>query len=150
MTRQERIQFWHKLAQTATTINLQNIPTFQPGLFANNPNIIQDLNKIASIYNKYLLQLSQNKVGFNLTWQNPTIDQADFTASLRYLYGLAKWLSRVVSQNSPAYSVDGLAKLARDLATTIMQTDLPEIPNIKGEIIAISNDMLNRLGGGAK
>lgn len=148
MNLQKRIQFWHKLAQTATTINLQNIPTFMPGLFANNPNIIQDLNRVASIYNKYLLQLSQNKIGFNLTWQNPTIDQADFTASMRYLYGLAKWLYRAVSQNSPAYSVEGLAKLARDLATTIMQTDLPEIPNIKGEIVAISNDMLNKLGGG--
>jgi hypothetical protein len=145
----ERIQFWRKLAEeTAPNISLSSIPTFKPNLFAVKPEFVRDLQTIVNILNKYLFTLSDGKLDFSATWKSPSMGPSQFSGGLKNVFSLAKWIYSVISANEPAYTIDGLRKIIKDLNTTISNMDFPEpkASSFKSEIISVNQLLSNKLG----
>lgn len=157
----ERIRFWRKLAQDAATttpspapvgtapvISVSQIPTFKANLFSVKPEFIQDLQSVINILNKYLYILSGGKVDFSATWKTPSMGPSQFTAGLKNVYGLSKWMYSVLSSNEEPYSIDGLKKITKDLNDTTARMDFPEpkASTFKSEIISASQLLSNKLG----
>jgi hypothetical protein len=164
-----RSKIWQKLAQTApaapttstpvpaantttppvaSPVNITQIPTFKASLFSEKPEFIGDLTAVANLLNKYLVSLSNGQIDLNETWIAPSVNQDQFSKSLKNIYALAKWLYNIVSFNGPPYSLEGMRKIISDLVASTQHYDFPEasVSSIKEQITTLGNTILNKLG----
>ena len=133
---------------TQTTINLRQLPNFNANLFANRPDLINDINNIVNIINKYLLTLSGNKINFNMVWSSPSVTGSEFTNSVKNLLNLAKWIYNVVKSRARAYSIEGLRAIGNGLLATVRSYSFPEPESatVQNELITAGQNILAKLG----
>lgn len=167
MNRNQRIKLLKKISQTppaaptqpaATTtatpvnkpqISIRSLPNFNERLFQIRPDIINDLNTIINIINTYLLTLTQDKVGFDMVWNNPSITGSEFTNGVKNLLNLAKWLYSVVRSNANAYNLSGLKQIATGLIATVQGYSFPEpeARDVQNKLVTAGQAILAKLGG---
>jgi hypothetical protein len=122
-----------------TTINLDSIPGFRRELFAALPNIVNDIQKIINIINKNLLDLTGNKVSFNITWNSPSITGSEYSDDAKNLITLAKWILNVIRSKVAQYNLDGLRQFADNFFNTVNNYSLS--PGVKNELLIVGTHM---------
>lgn len=159
MKPKDRMAILQKIGQTtttptapsqSTTIDIRSVPNFKDQLFSARPDIINDLNKVVNIINKYLLILSGNKINFNIVWNNPSITGSEFSNSAKNLVNISKWIYNIIrSTAGTPYSIEGLKQIATGLIATVKSYSFPEpnASNIQNELMVAGQMILSKLGG---
>lgn len=153
---------WLKVAQqTATTtatpttpptilsppnISIISLPGFKSNLFQVKPEIIQHLEKIINILNKYIYTLSKKSITFNQAWTNPSVSGSEYSNDLKHLVDISKWIYITITSNTvKQYDEAGLVQFIKDLRDNISQRSF-QYTTVKPEIVNECQVMLNLFG----
>jgi hypothetical protein len=135
------------IAQPTATIDVRSAPGFNAALFNTKPAVVNDINNIANIINKYLSILSGGKVVFSIVWTNPSITGSEYYGGTKNLLNLAKWIYNVVRAKSTPYSLEGLKELGKNIIETTDKYSFPEptAANVKSELVAVGYSIINKI-----
>lgn len=134
-------------SQQTEHIDIRSIPNFRPQLFQQKPDIIENLNIIINIINKYLVLLSNGKVNFDIVWKNPSVTGSEFVNSIKNLLNLAKWIYDVIRSQNNFYTLSGLKQIAIGLIDTVKTHSFPEpqAATVQNELESAGQIMLSKL-----
>ena len=151
MDRDHRKKFLKSLAQAknqpAQKLEIRSFPGFRPQLFSARPDIIQDIDHIVNIVQRFIISLSGGRVDFTIVWKNPSISGSEYSNSIKNLVNIAKWLYSVMIFNGQAYSIDGLKKIATDLIGIVRGSSFPEpaAASLPNDLISVAQNILTKL-----